>query len=60
MLLKYADDEMKMFKERANDGNGQAEDNAVARPRSKFKYVDVVGRLSDMPKKQLAKPKYLL
>ena len=26
MFLKYADDEMKMFKERANDGNGQAED----------------------------------
>ena len=26
MLLKYADDEMKMFKERANDGNDLAED----------------------------------
>ena len=49
MLLKYADDERKMFKERANDGNDQAEDNAVARPRSKFKYVDGVERLADMP-----------
>ena len=37
MLLKYADDEMKKYQERANDENGQAEDNAVARPRSKFK-----------------------
>ena len=29
MLLKYADDEMKMFKERANDGNDLAEDRIV-------------------------------
>ena len=49
MLLKYADDEMKKYKERANDGNGQGEDNAVAPPRSKFKYVDGVERLADMP-----------
>ena len=49
MFLKYADEEMKMFKERANDENGQAEHNAVARPRSKFKYVDGVERLADMP-----------
>ena len=42
MLLKYADDEMKKYKERVNDGNGQGEDNAVAPPRSKFKYVDGV------------------
>ena len=49
MLLKYADDERKMFKERANEGNDQAEDNAVARPRSKLEYVDGVERLADMP-----------
>ena len=49
MFLEYADDEMRKYKERANDGNGQGEDNAVAPPRSKFKYVDGVERLADMP-----------
>ena len=48
MLLKYADDEMKKFKERANEGDDQPEDNAVARPRLKFKHVDGIERLADM------------
>ena len=50
MLLKYADDEMKMFKERANDGNDLAEDRIVV--------ACLVAAQSHRQNIQTYKPKY--
>ena len=49
MLATYADDELKEYLQQGNGQHAEGDNVAVLRNRPKFKYVDGVERLSDMP-----------
>ena len=49
MLFKYADGELQVSKQERDGLNVDGDVNAVLRLQPKFKYVDGIERLGDMP-----------